>query len=440
VLLAPWKQAWSIQSVHTPALLNLSVENFRSLQKVEVELGSLNVLVGPNGAGKTNLLKVIEFLGDAAREDLGPAIEKHGGLEAVHFRGAQGKNHIRIGVKVRITPHASKSAPDEYTLDIRFRPLERVMVRTETISFAGGGPEKTWTSNEQILLKATLSRSESFTFKRQKGAGRRITIKGSNVELIDPGVKTRHSSKLLRSDSLGLSTLPRLDAARGGKEVGKLAELFSTFRVMDINVDKARKPSELMDLPQLRPDASNLAGFLFHLSKDVERFALLQEDVRAFVPGMKALHLRTIGGASDAVVVELEEEGLPGRTPLADASFGTVRAIALLAMLHDPNPPQLTCVEEIDHGLHPYVFDRLVERLRSASKKTQFLIATHSPALVNRLSANELIVCERAPHTGASRIPAISQRDVARMVTEVGDNLRLGELWFSGSLGGVPSE
>jgi predicted ATPase len=403
-------------------LLKLSVENFRSLQKVEVALGSLNVLVGPNGAGKTNLLKVIEFLGDAAREDLGPAIQRHGGIWSVHFRGTSIEAPIRIGVKAQVTTHASPSAPDEYTLGIHISPPIRMRAR-------GGGFSPGTTR---------ISRAERFTFKRSRSAGRRITIKGSNVEIIDRGAQARRSPKLLRSDSLGLSTLPRLDAARGGKEVGRLAELFSTFRVMDISVDKARQPSEFTDYTRLRPDASNLAGFLFHLSKDTERFALLQDDLRAFVPGLKALHLRTIGGAAEAVVVELEEEGLPGRTPLADASFGTVRALSLLAMLHDPNPPLLTCVEEIDHGLHPYVFDRLVERLRSASKKTQLLIATHSPALVNRLSAEELIVCERDPRTGASRIPAIPQRDVARMAQEVGDSMRLGELWFSGSLGGVP--
>jgi predicted ATPase len=423
-VLAHHELAWSIQHVPVPALLELSVDNFRSLQKVKVELGPLNVLVGPNGAGKTNLLKVIEFLGDAAREDLGPAIQTHGGIWSVHFRGTRIEAPIRIGVKAQVTTHASQSAPDEYTLSIHISPPIRR--RTQGGGFRPGTTQ--------------ISRAERFTFKRSRGAGRRITIKGSTVEIIDRGAEARLSPKLLRSDSLGLSTLPRLDAARGGKEVGTLAELFSTFRVMDINVDQARQPSEFTDDTRLRPDASNLAEFLLHLSRDEERFALLRDDLRAFVPGLKALHLRTIGGATEAVVVELEEEGLPGRTPLADASFGTVRALALLAMLHDPNPPLLTCVEEIDHGLHPYVFDRLVERLRSASKKTQLLIATHSPALVNRLSAEELIVCEREPRTGASRIPAIPQREVAQMVKEVGDSMRLGELWFSGSLGGVPRE
>lgn len=70
--------------------------------------------------------------------------------------------------------------------------------------------------------------------------------------------------------------------------------------------------------------------------------------------------------------------------------------------------------------VHPYALDRIVERLCEASTRTQILAATHSPALVNRLEPDELIVCKRDPETSASRIPAIvpaqaSERYTARM-------------------------
>lgn len=53
------------------------------------------------------------------------------------------------------------------------------------------------------------------------------------------------------------------------------------------------------------------------------------------------------------VVAELHENGLRRPIELADASFGTVRMLALLTALHDPDPPALTVIEEVDHGLHP---------------------------------------------------------------------------------------
>lgn len=135
--------------------------------------------------------------------------------------------------------------------------------------------------------------------------------------------------------------------------------------------------------------------------------------------------------------MQLVEKGLSDPTELYEASYGSIRALALLALLYDPKPPKLTCIEEIDHGLHPYVLDRLVELLRRASRRTQLLIATHSPALVNRLDWTELIVCERRDDA-SSAIPAVDPKMVRAMESEVEGELGLGELWFSGALGGVP--
>jgi predicted ATPase len=405
-------------------LLELSVKNYKSLRDVTVRLGPLNVLVGPNGSGKSNLLDVIEFLGDSAREDLVPALERRQGFERVFFRGKT-KGPIRIQVKAHVTSHAHKGAPDEYGLSFTPWRVGRMISR-------GRGRQKK-------TLRVYLTRSEHFTFKPSKGRGRRITISGEKAELVETrGEKKTTRGFALRSDSLGLSTLPRLSTAEGGDAVRKMAELFSTFRVFDVDARAARQPSTVSSSSTLQPDASNLAAFLHYLSQDEETFERLQEDARAIVPGLERIHLRKVGGAAEAVTVELEESGLKGRTTLAEASFGTVRALALLAMLYDPNPPLLTCVEEIDHGFHPYVFDRLVERLRWASERTQFLIATHSPALVNRLRADELIVCERDPRTGESLIPAADPEDVRAMEKRAEGRMGLGELWFTGSLGGVP--
>jgi predicted ATPase len=84
--------------------------------------------------------------------------------------------------------------------------------------------------------------------------------------------------------------------------------------------------------------------------------------------------------------------------------------------------------------LHPQALELLVERLREASERTQFIIATHSPALANRLTPEELVICEREPD-GASSIPAISIERV-REIVEKSEDQPLGELWFSGALGG----
>ncbi len=400
------------------SLTYIEAQNFLSLAKVRVDLGPLNVLVGPNGAGKTNLLRTIEFLGETARTDLIPAVSRFGGFDALFFRGDIGRRprSIRLAIGAQMTRYASANAPDEYVL-----------------AFWRLGPVKRRTDRREMF-----QRTESFTFKRTSGRGRRININGAHVDFADDSKGGAQGRLNLDAVSSGLSTLRRLGKQYGADQVDELATLLDSFRVFEPNVAKARQPnrSATGKTVRLASDASNLAAYVAWLGEvHPDVFEALVDDLRYVAPGLTELRLVPLGGAGPGVSIEIAEQGLRGTTPLAAASFGTIRALALLAMLHDPDPPKLTCVEEVDHGLHPYALDRIVDRLRDASARTQILAATHSPALVNRLRSSELIVCERDPETGASRIPAIAPAVVRKMCDE--EELRLGELWFSGALGGV---
>lgn len=398
-------------------LRGLDVENFRSLRKVSLPLGPLNVLVGPNGAGKTNLLDVFRFLSDVIRTDLEPALELRGGFRHLAFRGGQrirtggidlGKpaSSLRIKLTATWTTYSSANAPDEYALRVG---------RTG---------------------RSGLTRAESFAFKRTQGRGRRITIQGQKVSVVDTGKGSGEREFGIRRLSSGLSTLPRLADEQGGTEVATMAERLASFRVFDVSVDAARSPARFpRPAEALDDDAGNLAAFLLRLrTQDESAWTRLVADACAVLPQLDDIDFEYPSGAAREVVIVLHERGLWAPTQLADASYGTIRLLGLLALLYDPQPPALTCVEEIDHGLHPQALELLVERLREASQRTQFLIATHSPALADRLKPEEVIVCERKDD-GSSVIPAVSVDQVRNIVAE-SEGLPLGDLWFSGALGG----
>lgn len=242
--------------------------------------------------------------------------------------------------------------------------------------------------------------------------------------------------QLADAQTTGLATLPKLSQEAGGEGIDDFARFVSSIRVLEPDVPAARAPNRLYG-SALADDASNLADALFRLrEQDGQLFDDLQEAVRRCLPGLEAIDFMPIGTSARSVVVQLRERGLTRPVDLADASFGTVRLLALLVALHEPDPPPFTAIEEIDHGLHPYALDVVVDALRAASERTQLLVATHSPTLVNRLSPEELVVCDRDPSTGASVIPAIDAAKLA-VAAKSGD-FGLGELWFSGAVGGVP--
>ncbi|MFJ9647465.1 AAA family ATPase [Streptomyces sp. NPDC101206] len=398
----------------TDRLLELHVENFRSLRDVTIPLGPLTVLVGPNAAGKSNVLEVFDFLADVIRTDLQPALDSRQGFSEIAFwGGAKPPTTLKIGLKATWTTHASENTPDEYELTVQRRTLK-------------SGAD-------------SLSRRESFRFKRTQGRGRRITISGESAQVTDnkAGQEYDSGSFGIQRLSSGLSTLPRLASSDGGKEVSRFAEQLSSFRVFDVDVAAARLPNRVRRgarFLDLSPQADNLAEFLMYLRTEDDLWDALIEDARTVLPQLEEVEFATFGGAADQVTVHLHERGLRRPTPLAYASYGTVRLLGLLALLYDPNPPALTCIEEIDHGLHPQALALIVKRLREASSRSQFLVATHSPSLVDRLLPEEIVVCER-DEEGASVIPALTVEEVRAIVEESGDQ-PLGELWFSGVLGG----
>lgn len=391
-------------------LIELDVENFRSLRNVSIPLGPLNVMVGPNGVGKTNVLEVFRFLADVIRTDLLPALEARGGFAEILFAGGdRPPASLSVNLKATWTRYSSLNAPDEYGLRITRRGH-------------------------------SLSRNERFQFKRTRGRGRRITIGGQRAAIVDTGADQREQPELslgIQTLSSGLSTLPRLSDQEGGAEVAAMAEHLASFRVFDVGVDAARTPSSAKrrGVATLRENAGNLSAFLLYLREhEADAWEQLQEDAVEVLPQLDEIDFEFPSGPAREVVTVLREKGLRRPTQLADASFGTIRLLGLLALLYDPDPPALTCIEEIDHGLHPQALELLVKRLRAASERTQFLIATHSPAFADRLTPEELIVCERHDD-GASVIPVLSLARMNEIVDE-SEGLPLGELWFSGALGG----
>ncbi|MEH6678107.1 AAA family ATPase [Phenylobacterium sp.] len=281
-----------------------------------------------------------------------------------------------------------------------------------------------------------LQRYEELKFKRTGGRGRRITLSGGKVTVANASKSKAGETLQIEGEATGLGTLRRLSQAFGSPQWNSFAELVEQLRLFEIDVEKARRPSPPALSDRLAPDGSNLGWFLLWLKEaEPAAFALVCEDVRFVLPGFEGFDFVTVGGADEAVRVDIKESHLSGATPLAQASFGTIRAIALFAMLHDPNPPRLTCLEEVDHGLHPHALDRLVDRMREASERTQIILATHSPALVNRLDPSELVIVEREEHTGGTRIFRPDLDTVTTLRQRTGYDL--GELWFSGALGGA---
>src|SRR5205085_8350333 len=112
--------------------------------------------------------------------------------------------------------------------------------------------------------------------------------------------------------------------------------------------------------------------------------------------------------------------------PATRLSDGTLRYLCLLAILQDPEPPPLICIEEPELGLHPDILPKLADLLRDASERTQLIVTTHSDILVDALTETpEVIkVCEK--HGGQTVIQGLDSENLSEWLQKY----RLGELWL----------
>lgn len=168
-------------------------------------------------------------------------------------------------------------------------------------------------------------------------------------------------------------------------------------------------------------------------------FEAIECNFKKYVPEVQKLSLLTV--AQGKKQIQVREKGLPSPLPATELSEGTRIILALLTIVHQENPPSMILLEDIDRGLHPRLFEYLAPLLRDIAIKHDINIVatTHNPYLVDAMQdhKNAVIIVEKKD--GASTLSTLASRLEGLDYDKVDpDDLPLGQLWFSGLVGGVP--
>ena len=133
----------------------------------------------------------------------------------------------------------------------------------------------------------------------------------------------------------------------------------------------------------LMSDASNLTLVLSDLLNKPPVRERILERLRDFYPSFKDVITPIIAGT---VQTSFHEEGLVHPVPATRLSYGTMRFLYLLAVLCNPKPPLIICIEEPELGLHPDIIPEVAKLLVEASSRSQLFVTTHSDILVDALT------------------------------------------------------
>jgi predicted ATPase len=203
-------------------------------------------------------------------------------------------------------------------------------------------------------------------------------------------------------------------------------------------------PSPRSEGAELHADARNLAAVLANIRERApDAFSALTEEVLRITGEFQSLEL--IEHANDRVEFALRlVEG--GVVRADEMSQGTLYLLGILALAFDPDPPRVLCVEEVDRGIHPRTLREVRDALYRLSypashgsdrRAVQIITTSHSPYFIDlfRDHPEEVVISHK--HGRAAEFSRLSDRaDLPELLREGS----LGDMWYSGILGGVPEE
>ncbi len=323
------------------------LKNYKSIAACDVQLQPLTFLVGRNGAGKSNFLDALRFVADALNSSLDHAVRARGGINDVCKRSDRpitAPDHFSIRLEF-VLPDGSTGY---YSFQIQTR-LTRYVVQTEECKFQNKNPTTADTYFNVV-----------------------------NGNVTDTSVKVAPAAARDRLYLVNASGLP---------EFRPIYDAFSRMGFYNLNPDIIRDLQDPDSGDMLVQDGSNLTSIFNELPSEVKRD--IQEYLQVVVPGVQSVHVKKFGPKE---TLYFRQEVVRDKRRLQflanNMSDGTLRALGILVALFQGDGDaqkrvMLVGIEEPETALHPGAVAVLLDGLRDAANRTQVIVTTHSPELLD---------------------------------------------------------
>lgn len=384
-------------TVDLPRIELLSVKNYRALRQIELKnLTPLTVFLGPNGSGKSTIFDVFAFLSESFGLGLRKAWDKRGRFKELRTRGEDGP--IIFEVKYR---EGKKSPLITYHLEID-EDAHGPFVAREYLSWKRG------------------SHGQPFRFLDFSG-GIGEVVTGDLPDEKD----TRTQERLASRDLLAVNTLGQLAKH---PRVGALRRFVTGWYLSYLSADNTRGVPEAGPQERLSSSGDNLPNVIQYLKEQhPQRLAEILSRLTKRVPRLERVDAELM--PDGRLLLQVKDAPFERPVMARFASDGTLKMLAYLTLLYDPDPPQLIGIEEPENQLHPRLLPELAEECRNAASLAQLMVTTHSPFFLNALRPEEAWVLFRTPDgfTQARRVSEM--KGIKEFVAE---GAQLGNLWMEG--------
>lgn len=358
-------------------LQTFRLRNFKAVRDSgAIKFAPLTVFIGNNGSGKSSLIEGLETFQSIVVDGLDEAMNRWRGFENICNKAV---------------PHVPYYPADQ-------RPCLTNPIRWEIRS--GHSPDENVAADAFYRAEIEVNASPSYD---------EIFIQAEKIRfrVQDVGIHYRDSYGRRKFDSLD-GNLAVFDETPWsfvptGKSVFRDTVDYGIgdWQFLSLDSDRMGEPqpqNRSSQTTRLRKDGTNIGDYLRNILNSKSGREVLDgiiETLRYVLPYAVDVQPAITSELQRTVYLQLSEADF--KIPGWLLSTGTLRVLALLAVLRHPTPPPLLLIEEIENGLDPRTLNLIVEEIRYATQsgRTQVVVTTHSPYLLDLLHLSQIIVVER---------------------------------------------
>ena len=354
-------------------------------------LTPITVVIGRNGYGKSTLCDALGFIVHCLKSDAEQACIARGGFDKILSEHSDGILEFQIRYEDLL--YTLCIASDEYNIPFVF---------AETLSH----------------VAHNIGGTSSVNFFVKNGEGK----------VLHPRLGKTEDIRLADKRRLVLATLGNLTDY---PDIVAFREFLDSWYLCYFSPDAARVPPLIGSQKHLSRNGSNLANVIQYWEREHKgRLDNMLNRILGKVLGIQKIETRsTEDGRLLLRFFEQSEQGRPFYA--SQMSDGTLKLVAYLLLLGDPQPPPLICFEEPENGLYHRLLGAFVEEIRRHAEETggaQFFLTTHQPYLVDALNPKEVWILDKGTDAFATVRRACDDPVVRSMVEE---GMPLGALWYS---------
>lgn len=396
-------------------ITRIEIDGFKTFRKFYADLKPFMAVIGPNATGKSNLFDALKFLSRLAQVDVRQAMQELRGEPEELFRQTSAGHETVMAFAVEVL--LPVRGVDDFGADFE-TPAQRL--RYEIAVEMRDNPQGIFVTHEDCRViraeddkmdfraTAKISRSSRKTpfletEKDAQGRSRVFTIRQDGVA--ESGTSKRGNPLQLPAAEAARSALSTI-ATSEFRHLYALKKLISGPQFLEINPSEARRANDRFEDKRLRSNASNLAASLSEIqrlsatsNRPTGAIADISADLALLIPQVRTVRVLDDARSREyAFDVQVRDGTAFSSRVISD---GTIRLLALLTVIDDPNRRGILCFEEPENGVHEERIPDLLNLLREATEIQdsqgdyfQVLINTHSPAVMRTLNPDEVLFAD----------------------------------------------